>query len=74
VGQRTVNWQLKRWFLDHDPADMHPELLHLEGESEDHVFAASIAAAAVLAAFVILMVVATILLAGRLVVAWFAQA
>ena len=73
MGQRTVNWQLKRWFLDHDPPDTHPELLRLEGESEDHVFAASIAAATVLAVFVILMVVATVMLAGRLVVAWFAQ-
>jgi hypothetical protein len=73
VGQRTVNRQLKRWFLDLDLPDTHLNAHRLEGESQDDLLAASIAAAAVLAAFVILMVVVTILFAGRLVVAWFAQ-
>ena len=74
MGQRTVNRQLKRWFLDLDLPDTHLNAHRLEeGESQDDLLAASIAAAAVLAAFVILMVVVTILFAGRLVVAWFAQ-
>jgi hypothetical protein len=68
-----VDQRLKRWFLDQDPADTHLNGHRLEGESQDHLLAASIAAAAVLAAFVILMLVVTIRLAGRLVVAWFAQ-
>lgn len=68
MRQQGGTWQLKRWFLDDDPADANPDFFYLEGESEDHVVAASIAAAAVLAAFMILIVVAAILFAGRLVV------
>jgi hypothetical protein len=61
---------MKRWFLDHDSSDAYPDPYEPEGESQDHLLAASIAAAAVLAMFIIVTVVAAISLAGRLVVAW----
>jgi hypothetical protein len=68
-----VDQRLKHWFLDQDPVDTPLNAHSLEGESQDHLLAASIAAAAVLAAFVTLMLVVTIMFAGRLVEAWFAQ-
>ena len=73
MNRDDLNLRMKCWLLDLDPADSRMESRSLDGESEDHLFAASLAAAAVLAVFVIVAIIATVALAARLVVAWFAQ-